>query len=381
MARKVGKKNIVKADFGMYDYMLLGSGGLGKTTIVNQIGTKLYGDEGVLLLEMGRENGVSHLDAFYEQIDTFDDLEEVIDVLIKERTTTFKDTKIIAIDSVDELVRLAEEKTIEIYNESVDYSKKVSSITACFGGFNKGVTFAVDLMIKTVFKLKDVGYSLFFISHIKEKTLVDPVTQIEFPQVTCNVNKNYFNAIKDKVHVVAVGYVEREYNNLKTEDRKVRGFDGKTRNEKIGVSDGIVNEKRVIVFRDDNYVIDAKSRFADIEPKIEFDADEFIRAINDAIKSQISRQARREVTKKEIDELAEKQTKELEQHTEQLIKEKVEEEQKVNDEAEKEKLLQQLMSMYKTMSKEKKLHIKEVLSQNGVAKLQELDLETLRTLL
>ena len=381
MARKVGRKNLVKADFSMYDYMLLGSGGIGKTTIVNEIGTKLYGDEGVLLLEIGRENGVSHLDAFYEQVDTFDDLEEIIDVLIKERTTTFKDTKIIAIDSVDELVRLAEAKTIEIYNDSVDVNKQVSSISACFGGFNKGVTFAVDLLVSTVFKLKDVGYSLFFISHIKEKTLVDPVTQIEYPQVTCNVNKNYFNAIKDKVHVVAVGYVEREYDNLMTEDRKVKGFDGKTRNEKIGVSNGILNEKRVIVFRDDNYVLDAKSRFANIEPKIDFDSDEFIRAVNEAIKSQISKQNRREVTDAEMKQVADKQQEEQMKKVETVLQNKVAEEQKQNDEQKKERILQQLVGGYKTMSKEKKLHIKQVLTDNGATKLQELSVEVLKTLL
>ena len=54
MARKVGRKNLVKADFSMYDYMLLGSVLIWKTTIVNEIGTKLYGDEGVLLLEFVR---------------------------------------------------------------------------------------------------------------------------------------------------------------------------------------------------------------------------------------------------------------------------------------------------------------------------------------
>ena len=225
------------------------------------------------------------------------------------------------------------------------------------------------------------GYSLFFISHIKEKTLVDPVTQIEYPQVTCNVNKNYFNALKDKVHVVAVGYVEREYDNLMTEDRKVKGFDGKTRNEKIGVSNGILNEKRVIVFRDDNYVLDAKSRFANIEPKIDFDSDEFIRAINEAIKSQISKQNRREVTDAEMKQVADKQQEEQMKKVETVLQEKVAEEQKQNDEQEKERILQQLVGGYKTMSKEKKLHIKQVLTDNGASKLQELSVEVLKTLL
>ena len=54
MARKVGKKNVVKADLCMYDYVLLGESKIGKTTLANQIGNMLYGDEGILLLELGR---------------------------------------------------------------------------------------------------------------------------------------------------------------------------------------------------------------------------------------------------------------------------------------------------------------------------------------
>ena len=64
-----------------------------------------------------------------------------------------------------------------------------------------------------------------------------------------------------------------------------------------------------------------------------------------------------------------------------FIKEKIEEEQKQNDEEEKEQVLQQLMGSYKTMSREKKLHIKEILTENGVVKLQELPLGVLKKLL
>lgn len=382
MARKVGKKNVVRADLAMYDYILLGESKIGKTTLANSLGNTLYGDEGILLLELGREFGTAHLDCFYEDVPTWDDLEEIIDVLVKERNTTFKNTRMIAIDSLDELARLAEEKTIEIYNDSADINKQVSSISACFGGFNRGVTYASDLIIKTVFKLKDVGYSLFFIGHVKNKTLVDPVSGVEFSQITCTVNKNYFNSIRDKVHVCAVSYVEREYDNLQTEQRKVRGFDGKIRNQEVQTSDGILSQKRVIVFRNtDDYTVDASSRFANIKEKIDFDVKEFIEAITDAIKIQVETQRKEKINVEEFKQIQKEQHEEQMKLAEQLIKEKVEEEQKVNDEAEKEKVLQQLMSNYKSMSKEQKTHIKEVLTQKGASKLQELDLNTLKTLL
>ena len=382
MARKVGKKNVVKADLCMYDYVLLGESKIGKTTLANQIGNMLYGDEGILLLELGREFGTAHLDCFYEDVPTWDDLEEIIDVLIKERNTTFKDTRMVAIDSLDDLARLAEEKTIEIYNDSVDISKQVNSITACMGGFNRGVLFASDLIVKTVFKLKDAGYSIFFIGHVKNKTLVDPINGVEFSQITCNVNKNYFNAIRDKVHVCAVSYVEREYDNLQTEQRRVKGFDGKLRNQEVQTSDGILSQKRVIVFRNtDDYTIDASSRFANIKEKIDFDAKGFIDVVTDAIKIQVETQRKQKITETELNDIAEKQHEEKMEQVDKFIKEKIEEEQKQNEEEEKEQVLQQLMGSYKTMSREKKLHIKEILTENGVVKLQELPLGVLKKLL
>ena len=382
MARKVGKKNVVKADLCMYDYVLLGESKIGKTTLANQIGNMLYGDEGILLLELGREFGTAHLDCFYEDVPTWDDLEEIIDVLIKERNTTFKDTRMVAIDSLDELARLAEEKTIETYNDSVDINKQVNSITACMGGFNRGVLFASDLIVKTVFKLKDAGYSIFFIGHVKNKTLVDPINGVEFSQITCNVNKNYFNAIRDKVHVCAVSYVEREYDNLQTEQRRVKGFDGKLRNQEVQTSDGILSQKRVIVFRNtDDYTIDASSRFANIKEKIDFDAKGFIDAITDAIKIQVETQRKQKITETELNDIAEKQHEEKMEQVDKFIKEKIEEEQKQNEEEEKEQVLQQLMGSYKTMSREKKSHIKEILTENGAVKLQELPLGVLKTLL
>ena len=42
----------------------------------------------------------------------------------------------------------------------------------------------------------------------------------------------------------------------------------------------------MICFRDDNFSVDSKSRFADIVDRIPLDADEFIKALTDAIKAE-----------------------------------------------------------------------------------------------
>ena len=51
----------------------------------------------------------------------------------------------------------------------------------------------------------------------------------------------------------------------------------------------IKDETRKIKFRDDSFVVDSGSRFSDIVPEINLDADEFIAAITDAIKAEINK--------------------------------------------------------------------------------------------
>ena len=143
----------------------------------------------------------------------------------------------------------------------------------------------------------------------------------------------------------------------------------------------VTDESRIIVFRDDDYAIDCKSHFPEICDACEFDRDCFIEAIYDAIKKELEKQVGKPISDEQMKKVQEQQQKEQEKQVEQLIQEKVAEEQKQNDEQEKERILQQLVGGYKTMSKEKKLHIKQVLTDNGASKLQELPIEVLKTLL
>ena len=60
-----------------------------------------------------------------------------------------------------------------------------------------------------------------------------------------------------------------------------------TKKEEIKTT--IKDETRKIKFRDDSFVVDSGSRFSDIVPEIDLDADEFIKAITDAIKAEINK--------------------------------------------------------------------------------------------
>lgn len=52
--RKFGKKNVIKVDPLAYNLGLIGDSGVGKTTLAVQVCEKLVGEDGYLLLNMGK---------------------------------------------------------------------------------------------------------------------------------------------------------------------------------------------------------------------------------------------------------------------------------------------------------------------------------------
>lgn len=373
------KKNVVKADLCNYSILLNGIGGVGKTTLFYDVTKKLYGDDGGLMINVGNEPQPSHIpNASYLQADNFQDIIDFVDELCKGRNGAYSHIKVVGFDTLDTVYDLAEEYVIEEYNDSVDVNKQVATIKSAYGGFQAGENRVVDLVVKTIFKLRKFGFGLWVNGHTKRKTKMDEMGSIEYEQLTSDLPSKYYNAIKNKVNIVGTAYIRRSFDNMKQVKDAFGSTKGKLSMKTVGT---VTDESRIIVFRDDEYAIDCKSHFPSIADACEFDADCFIKTVYDAIKIELEKQVGKKLDDKQVKAVQEKQAKELEEHTEQLIKEKVEEEQKVNDEAEKEKVLQQLMNNYKSMSKEQKTNIKEVLTQKGVSKLQELDLTTLKTLL
>ena len=159
-------------------------------------------------------------------------------------------------------------------NENTD--KPVKTIKGAFGGFQAGEDKVVEIVLDKLWSLKTVGVSFIPIGHTKTKNVDDPVTGESYVQLTTNLSQKYFNALKTKVHFLGVAAIDREIVKEKTGKK-----DFVTKKE---ILRGVVkNESRKITFRDDNFVIDSKSRFADIVDEIPMDVDALINAINDAI--------------------------------------------------------------------------------------------------
>lgn len=289
---KFGRKNEIKINPLAYNFMLIGESGIGKTTIIKEYCEKLAGPDGYMFLEMGKEDGQDAINGInYITCDEWDgDYDETlntmgfatfIDDVVENKASDWPDLKVVVIDTLDELFSIAEPEVIRMHNKE-NPNKRVKSIKAAFGGFMAGEDKAIEIVEGKLWSLKKVGVSFVIIGHTKNRNQTDPITGEDYMQLTTNMSQRYFNALKTKVHFLGVASIDREIVKEKTGKKNVVTGQVETK----GVVKG---ETRRITFRDDNYVVDSKSRFADIVPEIPFDSDALIQAITDAIKSEQSK--------------------------------------------------------------------------------------------
>ncbi len=142
MSRKFGKKNKIKVVPEAYAVGLIGESGVGKTTIMKEALEQLVGEDGYMILNIGREQGVDALpDASYEDIPDFETLEEFVEDVVENREE-YADLKVVVVDTMDELFRITEPEVVRLHNISNPPDKQVTSIKAAFGGLTKMVAHA-----------------------------------------------------------------------------------------------------------------------------------------------------------------------------------------------------------------------------------------------
>ena len=289
---KFGKKNEIQINPLKYNLALIGESGIGKTTVIKEYCEKLAGEDGYIFLELGKEDGESAIsglnyvtctdwDSEYNEDNNTIGFNTFIEDVVENKATDWKDLKVVVIDTMDELCALSEQEVIRMHNRE-NPQKRAKSINSCFGGFGAGLDKTIEIMLDALWSLKTVGVSFIVIGHTKSRTLQDPVTGEEYTQLTSNMTQKYFNAIKTKVHFLGVAAINREIVKERTGKKNI--VTGKEIQKSV-----IRDETRWITFRDDNYTIDSKSRFADIVDRIPLDADALIKALTDAIKAEASK--------------------------------------------------------------------------------------------
>lgn len=282
MARKFGKINKMSEKFEDYSYIINGVGGIGKTTLVYEIGKIITGsDEGTFIITCGGENKPKHIpNAFGDEAPDFKTFSAIVKELCDNKAE-YPNTRFIAIDSLDEFARITENFVVAEWNAQCDINERVRSIAQAYKGYQKGETRACDLMIQQVMKLQAAGYSVLEIGHTKTKLKEDIVSKVQFEQLTCNLDNKYYNALKDKVNLVAMCYWENIVENI---EEKKNAFTKKM--DKVGE---LTDRKRVMVFADDDNAIDTKTHFEYITHKIDLSARGFIEAVEEAIAIKIAK--------------------------------------------------------------------------------------------
>ena len=287
-----GKRNEIKVDILKYNIGLIGESGIGKTTIIKEVLEKLTGSpEGALFAECGKEDGADAInninyvncpdwDSDYDENTNSVGFSVLVDDIIENKTTEYPKLRTLVVDTYDQLLEISKNEVVRLHNKEFP-EKRVKSVKAAFGGYMAGEDMATDIVLEKLWELKKVGVNFIIIGHVKQREQEDVVSGQKYTSLTTNMSLRDFNAIKTKLHFLGVASINRDIVREKTGKKDIKGRD---------VTKGVIaSESRQITFRDDSYSIDSKSRFAEITPVIEFSADEFIKALENAIKAELSK--------------------------------------------------------------------------------------------
>ena len=360
---KFGKKVQIDLNPLSYNICLLGESGIGKSTLAKEVCQKLAGDDGYISLDIGKEDGHKAISGIVsEKCDTWAKYSEVVDDIAENKFTDYPELKMVVIDTFDQLCDLAEKETVKLWNQKLRTQGKpqIDTINSAFGGFGKGLDKAVDLMLDSFWKLKDVGVSVFIIAHVKRTDITDVMTEESYTMLTASTTQKYFNAIKQKMDFIGMGYIDR--NMVKVATSK------KDNNGNVISKNKVSGESRVINFRDDTYSVDSKSRFADIIDQIPFNSDAFIQALKDAI---LKEQAKDGVDINEA-EKAQAEKEKIKEEKAKVASEQIKA-QKATDvaEASREDVLADIQKKFVSATAEQKTKIKELVANSGHAKLSD----------
>lgn len=305
MARKFGRKNHVSINPLDYNIMLLGEGGIGKTTVIKEFCEKLSGEDGYMFFEFGSERGadaiegINHVNIpmwdeestglFGEELDRERErmeeaneafFSEVIEDIFENKSTDYADLKAVVWDTYDHMITIAEQEALRLWNKECRKSghpeKCSTTINGAWGGFGKGEKKAMELMTNVITDFRKIGVATIIIGHVKNKDVTDVITGETYQTLTSDQQQNYFNHIKKNLHFLGLAYIDRTIAKEKTGKKNMV-------TKKEEVANKVKNEIRKIKFRDDSYAVDSKSRFANIVPEINLNADELIKAFKDAI--------------------------------------------------------------------------------------------------
>ena len=365
-----GKKNVLSTSPLDYNLGLLGLSGIGKTTTIKEYCEILAPEDGgYLFAECGKESGADAINGInyincpdwnsdYDEVNNAVGFKTLVDDILANKEEDYPNLRVLVVDTYDQLKDIADKETIRIYNREQAQKpngKKVDSIKAAFGGFMAGDDYADDMVLDILWSLSKVGVKFIIIGHSKLRDVIDPVTEVGYTQVTTDMSTRSFNKIKTKLDVLGVAVIDREI--VETQKKK-KG------NKEVEVGT-VVGEARKIVFRDDNYTIDSKSRFANIKTQIPLNGQALVDAITEAIKLEIESKGGSVAEAKKETAKLEKAKAKVEKENAKAIKES-----KTTSDR-NEELKAEIQEKFSQADTDAKNKVKTVMSENGIANFKD----------
>lgn len=335
------KINKVSTNLSNYYYLIQGQQKTGKTTFARDFVLKVCnGDaEQGLLLAIGKEKGYKALDNIQAlDIETWKDFEAVIKELVEGKDKEHN-IKYVFIDTYDELIPLAEKEIMRL--SQITTGKPCKTLNSAFGGYGAG---RIELRKLVTEKLDTLNkhFGLIVLGHTKLKTIKEQsmLEDQEYQVLSSNLNADYHNIVAHKADVIATVVVEKEVDEKR-----------------------VASTKTYVYFRGNGF-IEAGCRFKNIPEKVEFNADNFITAIEDAIMSTSSTPITREEIKRQATVL-------------ETVEESVEEEVTSNDEVSSEEvttkktqteIFAEIKPLYTKADTSQKMEVKNILKKYGQTK-------------
>ena len=318
------KISIPRANIEEYKFCLYSTPKGGKTTLFVKLIEKIYGDtkKGFIIKT---EEGTKGLTTFGEKANNFNEVKEIIDQLVQ-----YKDKlgiKVVAIDTIDKMFVYA--KHFVLKREGRKDGKKYLAVNDIPWG--KGWGMIEDAIVEQLEKLENAGYGIFVIAHDKTKRF-ESRDGVSYDQTTIDMHERLRGSILNFCDFITFIDIAKEKD-----------------------ENGNIKDKRYIYFRSDGSDIVAGSRFADVPEKVEYGADNFIKAFEQGVNGALQGQDIKKVKKQQ-----ERQNK---KKAEEFIKEETK--------IPAEKIAEDIKAKYVEASEEKRNEIKAIMTEYEITNFKE----------
>lgn len=255
MSLKNKEPHVVSVNMEDYLQIIIGLRKTGKTTLFRDMILSKYGTPKAGLL-LAFEPGYTALNNIIaEPIEDWNYFQMVVNELVYDKAEM--PYKIIAIDTIDEMVNMAENQAIKFFNSKAECKKKATTLNEAGGGFNRGKNHTIKILRESILKLRKAGYGIFLIGHSKEKKKKNEM-DMEYIQLSCNLTDDYNDVFLNSADMITFLTTEKNVSNS-----------------------SIVGEEVYMNFRGTRF--DCGNRLKHVPDRIKYDVDGYINVFENAV--------------------------------------------------------------------------------------------------